>query len=792
MQLWKGGRVRAGIMSAMRTPRHHCLPRVARFPVRIVLAFVATVAAGGVGVNHAAAGDEPIVATDLLRIRTIESIDVARDGTKAVFSLKSIAETASDGGGADIDDGKSARPAYEYRSHLYLLDLDDRDATPVQLTFGRRSDRSPRLSPDGHAVAFVRSDPGGGHGEHDDSSQVWLLPLTGGEARPLTDFAHGAGSPVWSPVGNSIVVQSSIPLGDLEDVPAWPLERPQRTWNDAARPDLDSTFEPAPDGTRAEIRAWLADNAEEHNPNVITRLDFQGERALREGYDFSHLFLVDASAEKPVAAKDATRLTEGAYDHRQAAFMPDGRSVVYVAKKIEDEHSDRVRESDLWIVDVDGSNARPILSRDGWRFNSPRPSLDGTVVAFTARQLDEPMYRQTRLGLAPVRGDAEGKEPIWLTDALDASVRSFEWMSARGSILFNTAIEGSFPLMTISPGLLEPALVYGGDAGVHEFGVGGGTTVFTVTRPENPCVLMVSQPGEQDRVAFNPNEWVFDKKLSFPEQGWLERPDGTSVQYWIMPPTNLREGETYPLALEIHGGPTAMWGPGEATMWHEFQLLCAWGYGVVYCNPRGSGGYGYEFQKANHQNWGEGPAGDVLAAVDRALRKPWVDQERLVVTGGSYAGYLTAWIVGHDHRFKAAVAQRGVYELTTFFGEGNAWRLVDWAMGGWPWQSNIRPILQRESPFTHVRRIRTPLLIMHASQDLRTGVSQSEMLYRALKVLEKPVEYIRYPSAGHDLSRTGDPHQRLDRLNRIIEFFERYIDNDRPAPVVTPAASESP
>jgi dipeptidyl aminopeptidase/acylaminoacyl peptidase len=262
----------------------------------------------------------------------------------------------------------------------------------------------------------------------------------------------------------------------------------------------------------------------------------------------------------------------------------------------------------------------------------------------------------------------------------------------------------------------------------------------------------------------------------------VKRPDGTEIEYWIMPPTQRVDGTKYPLVLEIHGGPSSMWGPGEFTMWHEFQLLCAWGYGVVYANPRGSDGYGATLRAANYQDWGEGPAGDVLAATDEALALDWVDPNRLVVTGGSYGGYLVAWIVGHDRRFKAAVAQRGVYDLRTFFGEGNAWRLVPWAMGGYPWDARVAPVLERESPFTAVSRIRTPLLIMHASEDLRTGVSQSEMLYRALKVLERNVEYVRYPDAGHDLSRGGDPRQRMDRLNRIIEFFDRHTDNAAPAP----------
>jgi dipeptidyl aminopeptidase/acylaminoacyl peptidase len=135
---------------------------------------------------------------------------------------------------------------------------------------------------------------------------------------------------------------------------------------------------------------------------------------------------------------------------------------------------------------------------------------------------------------------------------------------------------------------------------------------------------------------------------------------------------------------------------------------------------------------------------------------------------------MTAWIVGHDQRFVAAVAQRGVYDLSFFFGEGNAWRLVPYHMGGYPWEPEARAVLDRESPLTYVDEIRTPLLIIHSDRDRRTGVNQSEMLYKALKVLERPVEYVRYPEEGHDLSRSGDPKRRLDRLNRIVEFFERY------------------
>ena len=340
-----------------------------------------------------------------------------------------------------------------------------------------------------------------------------------------------------------------------------------------------------------------------------------------------------------------------------------------------------------------------------------------------------------------------------------------------------------------------PVALTGDGVSVQDFDEANGVIVAAASTPENPAELYLIDPGpgggvseggaSMRRLTDLNARWVAERELARATEHWITRDDGARVQYWVMPPTGARPGEKYPVVLEMHGGPMAMWGPSEQTMWHEFQLLCSWGYGVVYCNPRGSSGYGYDFQKGNFQNWGAGPAADVLAAFDDAARNnAWIDTERAFLTGGSYAGYLTAWIIAHDHRFKAAVAQRGVYDLETFFGEGNAWILVKEAFGGFPWEPETAAVLKRESPFTYVDRITTPFLIIHSSSDLRTGVTQSEMMYRALKELNRPVEYVRYPGAGHDLSRTGDPKQRMDRLLRIVEFFERFAGNERPAPTI--------
>ena len=227
------------------------------------------------------------------------------------------------------------------------------------------------------------------------------------------------------------------------------------------------------------------------------------------------------------------------------------------------------------------------------------------------------------------------------------------------------------------------------------------------------------------------------------------------------------------MVVEIHGGPSAMWGPGERTMWHEFQWLAGLGYAVTYANPRGSGGYGTAFQAANQKNWGPGPSGDVLAICDAALEKSWIDQDRLFLTGGSYGGYLTAWTVTQDQRFQAAVAQRGVYDLPVFYAEGRAWRLVESAYGD-PNDPEIAKLLRRDSPVAQADAIQTPLLILHGDRDRRTGFVQSEMLYRALERRGAAVELVRWTEANHDLSRTGPMVDRMDRLIRIADYFERY------------------
>ena len=430
-------------------------------------------------------------------------------------------------------------------------------------------------------------------------------------------------------------------------------------------------------------------------------------------------------------------------------------------------------------MNADGSNAHTVLDNAAFSYGAAQFTKDGKSLVLGVTEADQPGYRQTRLA----RYDLSSKKLTTLASNWESTVQRFD-IASDGNVLFSSPWHGGEPLERANVDGGAVVDLTKGPTGVAAFGEGGGKVVVALISVPNPQELyLIEKNGSMRQLTDLNSSWLANKTLSIPEEHWITRPDGMKVQYWVMNPVNAQPGKKYPWVLEIHGGPTAMWGPGEFSMWHEFQMLCAWGYGVVYSNPRGSGGYGYQFQRANFKNWGDAPSADVLAAFDESVKSnPLADRDRQFITGGSYAGYLTAWIIGHDHRFKAAVAQRGVYDLATFYGEGNAFGLVENDFGGFPWEPETKKLLDHESPFTYVENIHTPFLIIHGSNDMRTGFAQSEMLFKALKQMGRPVEYIRYPNIGHELTRSGPPNQRMDHTLRIIEFFERYAANDRVAP----------
>jgi dipeptidyl aminopeptidase/acylaminoacyl peptidase len=716
--------------------------------------------------------------TDMLKIAQLGNVSYSPDGRYILFTTTNV-----------IEQDDRDRP-YTYRSRIWMVPADG-SAAARPLTSERFNASQPAWHPSGRHLAFTRS--------LDGASQIMLLSLDGGEPRPVTAHPGGASSPMWSPAGRRLMFSSTVTIrellaqSDYAAGPSWYTEQDSRPLS--ARP-LDSTeggISPNPDGSLAEIRAWLDRNESARNPRVVTRLNFLGETDLQPDLDFSHRYLVEVDVNNHQAEPSvAVALTSGYTSWSGGSWSADARYLYLSTVYDGATHPDRLNQGRIYRVRTEAPAAEPelVLEIDARSLGNPQVSPDGRWLAFSASDLNDLSYAQTEIHLLHL----ESGQTSHLTTGLDRSAGSITW-SPDSRFVYFTANSNGGTVLYRAAAETTPARNHSLShftEGVRSFDVRNSSVAFVRTAIENPFELYTAQLATgrnlsdqqllRNRSALtNLNaSWLTGKRLSKPEWG-VVTVDGFDVEYWIMEPTGRESGKTYPLMLQIHGGPSAMWGPGEASMWFEFQYFAARGYGIVYSNPRGSGGYGRDFQYGNYRDWGFGPTRDVLAATDIAAALPWSDPDRLVVTGGSYAGYLTAFIISQDHRFKAAFAQRGVYDLHTFLGEGNAWRLIPNHFGGFPWESaEVDSVLRANSPITYVDQIRTPLLIKHGDQDLRTGVIQSEMLYKALKIRQQPVEYVRYPRASHEMSRTGEPLQRIDRILRIYEYFERYVGERNP------------
>jgi dipeptidyl aminopeptidase/acylaminoacyl peptidase len=413
-----------------------------------------------------------------------------------------------------------------------------------------------------------------------------------------------------------------------------------------------------------------------------------------------------------------------------------------------------------------------LLGKKGQGYNSASVSPSGKWLAY--QQGTTSFVSVPALYVMPL----SGTEKDALAIPYDRNKGGLTWADDESALYFTAQSNGGVLLNKAELAIRKVTRLNTPEEGAGSFSVKGNTLVYVKTEVANPFELysLNTNTGKSERISDFNYSWVKQKQLSYPEKFTFKNEKGLTVEYWVMKPAGLKAGQKYPVVLEIHGGPSAMWGPGESSMWHEFQFWCSKGYGVVYANPRGSGGYGYDFLRANVNDWGNGPMSDVLTALSKATSaSAWADTSRMVVTGGSYAGYLIGYIIGHDKRFKAACSQRGVYDLRTFFGEGNAWRLVPNYFGGYPWEKAVLPILERESPINYVQNITTPYIMFHGENDLRTGVIQSEQMYRSLKVLGRPVEYVRHPGATHEITRSGNNRQRIDQMLRTWEFFERFV-----------------
>jgi len=665
----------------------------------------------------------PVRAEDLYDLEEIRDARVSPDGALVVF----VSERA-------------ARDRNAIDADLWLAKTAAQ-GLPRRLTASPAGDHSPRWTPDGRRIVFVSGRSG--------KDQVYVLSLEGGEAIPVTSLPGGARSPVPSPADGSRVAF----LGRVEPPPDGTGRERRHLGAQGEKspgwgPGVEVTVDP-------EGREWAQD------VRRIDRLVYRRDERFLDG-SRRHLFVV------PIDGGDAVRLTEGDFDVDSFAWSPDGASLVFTANRRGNPDLDR--NDDLWVVSVAGGEPRLLTPNQGPDLD-PTWSPDGKWIAYLGTPAVSDLKAKIEVWVVP----ADGGEPRSLTSGFDRIARAPEFSPDSASVLFLAADQGSVHLYSVPLAGGEVTKVVAGDREVFDFALSrrdGSTIAFAASDPMRPSeVYVASRDGSGERKITDRNRAFLSKVvLSKPEAIRVPGPGGGEVHGWVLRPPNFDPARRHPMVLWVHGGPYSAFGNGFSL---DFQVLAARGFVVLTANPRLSIGYGEAWRRAANGEWGAPVLDDLHAALAHVVSLGYVDESRLGIGGGSFGGYMAAWAIGRTNRFRAAVVERCVSDLVSFWGTTDVPWFPEWEFGGLPWDNLDR--FRNSSPFTFLGKAETPTLVIAAEEDTRTPPSQSEMVFAALARRGVPAELVLYPREGHGLARRGEPAHRVDRLHRIARWFERHL-----------------
>jgi dipeptidyl aminopeptidase/acylaminoacyl peptidase len=634
---------------------------------------------------------------------------------------------------------------------------------------------SPSLDPSGRLVAYAvwaldRQ-------SNDYTGTIWLAPVDGSEPpRALETRGSQESSPCWSPDGRRLAYVgkrgeekkkvAQLHVLDLETGETWQLTALAENVSDAAW---------SPDGSQLAFVARARDDAYEEEddarrrPRRIARLAYKLDDVGWTVDRRRHVFVVPADGSAP-----PRKLTHGDFEHDGPAWSPDGTRLAFVSARGDDWDLDDV--TDIYVLPVDGGEAEPelVTHRDGY-CESPIWSPDGTRLAYRWAPERESWPRHAQIAFLDL---ATGERSV-KTGSLDRNcgpyppVGPLVWDGNR--VLFALEDRGNTHLYAVPvDGHAEPEPLVLGEIAVGGYDATGGTVVHVAA---NGVTMHELYCGER-RLTGVGDMFTAGRGLVAPERFSARSPDGSTVDAWLVRPAGLDPGRKVPVLLSIHGGPFSQY---STAFFDEFQVLAGAGYAVLYANPRGSSGYSEEWGRAIcgplgdlGPGWGTVDYEDLMAVVDEGLRRfDFLDGERMGVLGGSYGGYMTSWIVSHTNRFKAACSERSVNNLLSAWGSSDVFWGFARHFGGFPWE-DVDAYL-RHSPTTYAAQIETPLLILHSDGDLRCAVEQAEQLFITLRALRKPVEFVRFPAEGHELSRSGSPAHRVMRFEVILDWFHRHL-----------------
>ena len=696
---------------------------------------------------------------DILRVATVSDAQISPNGTWVVYTVTTVADdklinTLWLAPIGPIPQTTVPTPQTPGRRGGGYVEWSDVRTSPLPLLPAGWNAGNARWSPDGSMIAFISN--------HEDQEGIWTIKLDRREPRFIAGiqstnfFITYAGESIsWSPDSKRIAFISATP----------------------------ENVEPA--ATRRT-----------DDPRVIDRLQYKSRTSLSDNKR-THVWVVD------VDRTEARQLTSGAFYDHAVSFSPRGDEILFLSNHESDP--DANNNSDIFAVDM-GAQVRQITETKGCEYD-PVWSPDGKSIAYTATKREvttiDSVAEDTHVWLIPASGGA-GKD---LTSDQDRRVRNPQWSADGRSIFYLAGDRGYSTIFKVGMGGGRPSrfslFVLEGELGgvfdleeskfrvdsnsatvlappfqITGFSIAKNRSgeelsvpiVFTLGNAVRPAEVWTAYGSSVPlrRLSSHNDSFVRSMRFVAPEEFTFSSFDGTVIQGWIMRPPGCREDRKCALLLNIHGGPHGMFGWSFNA---NFQTLVSRNFAVLYLNPRGSSGYGQKFSDGTINEWGGGDYKDLMMGVDEALKRySWIDGNRLGVTGGSYGGFMTNWVITQTPRFRAAVAVASVSNLISFYSTSLYQDLVHAEFGGFPWDNY--DLLWQWSPLRYVRQVQTPTMFIHGENDNDVHITQAEEMYMALKRRGVDSVFVRYPREGHGLR---EPKHRVDALERTIAWFERYL-----------------
>ena len=683
---------------------------------------------------------------DLWIFKEMGNIALSPDGRRVAFVMQS----------KDIT--KDSR-----QNAIWLLQLDEQGHTvgaAHQLTSGVKNDINPTWAPDSRRLLFVSN-------REEEKKQLWLIDTDGGEAHKLTNMLHGVGDASWSPDGQWIAFTSATATTDDDDLL---VGRKKLEGADKKKYEDEERYR-----QRTISKVWY-------------RLDGRG---IFEKFD--QLFVMPAPTPEDISVDPALIrcLTSGECDHVQPCWLPDSNEISVLCNRAEDR--DRSSVTDLWLINRETGDGRCVT--DGTlQIACYAWSPDGQRAILVAEQdmrkegvSNERLYLVSRDG-----GKIETLADEIDNNAYPPSVSNFgrpiayrpQWSKDGQRVYFLVTERGCANVHCLNMTQKVVTRLTGEDYLNYYAALlpGEQGLLLVQSRPLHPwefylLPLKQKDPETPETSGTERLTHLYDRDLapfawSMPERITYQGANGDEIDAWLVRPIGAREGVRYPLMVSIHGGPHSTFTTGMSLF---FQYLAAQGFACFYCNPHGSSGRGQNFMREVMGDWGGWDFQDIMLGVDECIARGIADPERMVVSGYSYGGYMTMYMIGQTDRFKAAVPMAGISNLASFVGtcDIGIWAVME--AKGYPWDPEREAYYRERSPLTHAARVTTPTCIIHPENDLRCPIEQSEQFYMALKMMGKvPVEFVRGPSSWH--TNTARQSQFFGRWKTMLEWFLKYVE----------------